>query len=201
MIQGYYFITDPELSKNGNISDVKNAVDAKVSAVQYRNKSDNIDSQLKEAQELRKICKNTTFIINDNVDIAFKINADGVHLGNEDRSYEDARKMFGKNKIIGITVRNVEQAKAAEEKGANYLGVGPIFETKTKKDASKPVGTSLIKEIKKVCAIPVVAIGGITLDNAKEVIEAGADAICAISAVVTKDSVKKEIEKFQKLFR
>jgi thiamine-phosphate diphosphorylase len=88
----------------------------------------------------------------------------------------------------------------AEKKKADYIGISPIFATATKEDAGEPCGVNVIREIKKQCHIPIVAIGGINLLNAKEVIDAGADAVCAISAVVTKNDVKKEIEKFQMLF-
>lgn len=200
MIKGYYFITDSDLSKHGNLSDVKAAIEAGVGVVQYRNKSNDLEAIYKEAKFLQEICKGIKFIINDRMDVAFAIKADGVHVGQGDMPYETARKLLGKNKIIGVTVHNIEEAKIAEKRGADYLGASPIFSTTTKNDTGKPCGVGLIREIKKDCKIPIVAIGGISLDNAKEVIRAGADAVCAISAVVTKDDVKEEIEKFQKFF-
>ncbi|MBU1932417.1 MAG: thiamine phosphate synthase [Candidatus Omnitrophica bacterium] len=201
MIKGYYFITDAELSKNGNVSDVKNAIEAGVSVVQYRSKFDDTDHMLEEARLLREICKGKAiFIINDRVGIAISVDADGVHLGQGDMPYETARALMGKDKIIGVTVHDLKEAIIVEKKGADYLGVSPVFSTTTKKDAGMPCGVELIREIRKKCSIPITAIGGIILDNAREVIEAGADAICAISAVVTRDDVKEEIQKFQKLF-
>jgi len=201
MIKGYYFITDAELSRNGSISDVKNAMEAGVSVVQYRSKIGRTESVIEEAKALKKICKGKIlFIINDIVGIALSVDADGMHVGQGDMPYETARKLLGKNKIIGMTVHNIEEAKIAEKRGADYLGVSPIFSTTTKKDVGEPCGIELIREIKKNCSIPITAIGGINLDNVKEVVDAGADAICAISAVVTKDNVKEEIEKFQKFF-
>ncbi len=200
MIRGYYFITDSSLSKKGNISDVKNAVAAGVTVVQYRNKQESSADMLKEAFELKKICQNTQFIINDKIDIALAVDADGLHIGEQDVSYHQAREILGKDKIIGVTVRSVEEARKAQESGADYLGVGSIFATTTKKIAVDPVGPSLIKNIKDVCLLPLVAIGGINLDNAKAVVDAGADALSAISSVVTKDNVEKEILKFQALF-
>lgn len=200
MIKGYYFITDSALSRKGSVSDVENAVDAGVTVVQYRNKEDCTRIIYEEALELKKICSNTRFIINDRVDIALAVDADGVHIGRKDMPYESARDLLGKSKIIGMTVHSIGEALEAGKKGADYLGVGSIFATTTKKDIEQPCGTSLIREVKKACKIPVVAIGGINLDNAGNVIEAGADAICAISAVITKNDVRKEIEKFQTLF-
>jgi thiamine-phosphate pyrophosphorylase len=266
-IQGYYFITDAALSKAGNISDIKNAVEAGVGVIQYRNKSGSTKEMIEEALKLKKLCQikndappltppqrggghdgvspsyeggvrggcnGAIFLINDRVDIAIAVNADGVHLGQDDMPYEIARKLLDGDKpstfeslntsqntikqsitkenldkdfkkvpgkIIGITVHNLDEAIAAEKMGADYLGVSPIFSTSTKKDAGKPCGVILIKEIKKVCKIPIVAIGGINYENAKEVIVAGADALCAMSAVVAKDNIQEEIKKFQKLFK
>ncbi|MFH1540374.1 MAG: thiamine phosphate synthase [Elusimicrobiota bacterium] len=205
-ISGYYFITDENLSKAGNILDVKNAVSSGVKVVQYRNKSGSTKEMYDEALELKKICrksKDVIFLINDRIDIAVASNSDGVHIGQGDMPYPVARKILGKNKIIGVTVHTVKEARDAEKLGANYISVAPIFLTNTKKDANKPVGVSLINKIKSCVSgtIPVIAIGGINLLNAKEVIEAGADGLCAISSVVTKNNVKKEIKKIQKLIQ
>ncbi len=139
-------------------------------------------------------------MIDDRVDIVLSVNADGVHLGRYDMPYSVARKLLGNKKIIGLTVHSAKEAKEAQRLGADYIGVSPVFATKTKGDAGKPKGVGLIKQIRKQVSIPIIAIGGINLSNAQEVIEAGASALCAISAVVTKPDVKKEIEKFQALF-
>lgn len=197
---GYYFITDAKLSCAGNISDVRNALKAQVKFIQYRNKCASTKEMLDEALALRKICKKAKLIINDRVDIALAVNADGVHLGQDDLLYKIARELLGKKKIIGVTVHSLKEAIAAKKQGADYLGVSPIFATGTKLDAGKPRGIKLIREIKKCVSIPVVAIGGINLSNAQEVVSAGADGLCAISAVITKQDIKKEIRKFQKLF-
>ncbi|MFH1767680.1 MAG: thiamine phosphate synthase [Candidatus Omnitrophota bacterium] len=200
MIRGYYFITDSRLTKRDILSDVKSALEAKVEVIQYRNKNANTKSLYEEASLLRKVCKDVCFIVNDRIDVALAVGACGVHLGVSDMSYEAARDIMGKGKIIGVTVRTKKEAVILSGKGADYLSLGPIFETTTKKDLPRPRGAALISEIRKECKTPLVAIGGITLSNAKEIIEAGADAICAISAVVTKDNVKEEIVKFQSLF-
>ena len=199
-MEGYYFITDSKLSRAGNISDVENAVAAGVEVVQYRNKEKSAKEMKDEALVLREICKDITFLINDRVDIALAVGADGVHLGNEDLSFSKARELLGNDKIIGLTVHSLKEALVAQDVGAGYLGVSPIFTTTTKPDAGTPSGVRLIREIKKHIAIPIIAIGGITLDNAPEVVRAGADGLCAISAVVTKPDVKAEIDKFQLLF-
>lgn len=200
-MKGYYFITDKKLSRLGNISDVKSAVKAGVKIVQYREKNAGTKEMYAEAIKLRKICKNIIFLINDRVDIALASGADGVHLGQLDMPYKAARKLLGKNKIIGVTVHNLKQALLAQKSGANYIGISPVFKTKTKPDAKNPVGIKLIKKIKQHTHLPVVAIGGINLSNMEEVTFAGADYICAISAVVTKKNVEQEIEKVQDLFK
>jgi thiamine-phosphate pyrophosphorylase len=199
-ITGYYFITDEGLSRAGYIKDAKSAIRAGVKIVQYRNKTAQTGQMCREALEIKKICKNTLFLVNDRVDVALVSGADGVHIGQEDMPLPAARKLLGRDKIIGVTVGSVSQAKKALAHGADYLGVAPIFQTGTKKDAGQPVGITLIKQIKKISKVPIVAIGGITLDNAKEVINAGADSVCAISCVVTKKDVAAEILKFQRLF-
>ncbi len=200
MLKGYYFITDSKLSRAGNISDVKNALKAKVGIVQYREKYKSTAQMYAQAVKLRKICKNILFLINDRVDIALSVNADGVHLGRDDMPYNVARGLLGKNKIIGLTTHSLKEAKEAQKIGADYIGVSPIFATKTKADAGNPAGVKLLAKIRRSVSIPIIAIGGINLSNANEVIKAGADGLCAISAVLTKQDVKKEIEKFQALY-
>ncbi len=199
-MRGYYFITDASLSRAGNRQDVACAVASGVRVVQYRRKEGTTNDLVAEARHLRDLCRDTRFVVNDRVDVALAVAADGVHLGQEDLSYHEARKLLGPNKIIGITVHNVAEALEAQAWGADYLGVSPIFATATKADAGAPTGVKLVAEIRRRVNLPLVAIGGITLDNAPMVIAAGADAVCAISAVVTRAEVRAEIEKFQKLF-
>ena len=197
---GYYFITDATLSRAGILSDVKNAVAAGVRVVQYRNKNADTRTLYKEASRLRQICIKCLLLINDRVDIALAVGADGVHLGQDDLAYPVARRLLGKNLIIGLTAHSLKEALRAQEEGADYVGVSPIFTTHTKPDAGTPKGVALLRAIRRRMRIPIIAIGGITLANAPEVIRAGADGICAISAVVTKPDVKAEITKFQRLF-
>jgi thiamine-phosphate pyrophosphorylase len=200
-VRGYYFITDSKLSLAGNFNDVSMAVACGVRVVQYRNKNAKTREMYEEAVRLREICRDTLFLINDRVDIALAVNADGVHLGQSDMPCGAARKLLGEEKIIGITVHNLAEAVQAESIGADYLGVSPIFQTATKPDAGKPAGISLIEEIRAIVKIPLIAIGGIDHANAMDVIRAGADGLCAISSVVAKEDVKAEIKKFQDSFR
>jgi thiamine-phosphate pyrophosphorylase len=199
-MRGYYFITEARLSRAGNLSDVASAVAAGVRVVQYREKQGRPRDLVAEARQLRDLCRHTLFLVNDRLDVALEVGADGVHLGQEDLSCHEARKLMGPDKIIGVTVRTVAEALAAQAGGADYLGVSPIFATATKADAGAPTGVALLAEIRRRVSLPLIAIGGITLANAPEVIRAGADGVCAISAVVTRTDVRAEIEKFQKLF-
>ncbi|MCK9374618.1 MAG: thiamine phosphate synthase [Syntrophobacterales bacterium] len=200
-MRGYYFITDASLSRAGNLCDVAAAMAAGVRVVQYRQKQGRSRDLAAEARQLRELCRGTRFLINDRVDLALEVGADGVHLGQEDLHFLEARRRLGPDKIIGLTVHNLAEALAAQAMGADYLGVSPIFSTITKADAGAPAGVALLAEIRRYVDLPLIAIGGITLANAPEVIAAGADGVCAISAVVTKAEVRPEIEKFQRLFR
>jgi len=177
------------LSRAGNVSDVQNAVAAGVEMVQYRRKDASTSELFAEAAVLRKLCRRTLFLVNDRVDIAMAVQADGVHLGQDDLPFPAARKLLGQEKIIGLTVHSLDEARQAEAAGADYLGVSPIFTTQTKADAGPPAGIQLIQQIKRAVKIPLVAIGGINLANAPEVIQAGADGLCAISAVVSGEDV------------
>jgi thiamine-phosphate pyrophosphorylase len=200
-VKGYYFITDSGLSRAGNLSDVAQAEACGIRIVQYRNKTADTLAMYQEAVRLRQICQKALFLVNDRIDIALAAGANGVHLGQSDMPYQAARRLLGPEKVIGITVHNLAEALRAEKAGADYLGVSPIFATSTKSDAGKPAGIALIEEIRGRIDIPLIAIGGINLANAPQVIEAGADGLCAISAVVTREDVSAEIRKFQELFR
>ena len=202
-LKGYYFITDSELSRAGNESDVLSAVSCGVEVVQYRNKNAQTLLMYEEALRLREICLggDCLFLINDRLDIALAVEADGVHVGQTDMPCLQARRLLGPKKVIGVTVHNLAEAVQAEREGADYLGVSPIFQTATKPDAGKPAGIRLIEEIRDQVDIPLVAIGGINHSNASQVIGAGARALCAISSVVARENVSDEIKRFQEKFK
>jgi len=202
-MKGYYFITDEEYSAAGIISDVEKAISAGVQIIQYRSKKAETARMYAEALLIRDRCAGTAarLVINDRIDIALAVDADGVHIGQGDMPYGEARRLLGNKRLIGVTVHNVGEAREAEEWGADYLGVSPIFATGTKADAGAPCGTGVLAEIRRMCGIPVVAVGGINLENVDTVIEAGADMVCAISAVVTKRDVAEEILKFQRKYK
>ena len=162
-----YLITDREAAGGRNLCEcVKAALDGGVTMVQLREKNMEYEELKKEAFEIKKLCHEykVPFIINDNVRLALETDADGVHLGQSDMGIEEARRILGKNKIIGATAKTVEQAKAAMEQGADYLGSGAVFGSSTKKDAVT-MSFDMLKNICRSVAIPVVAIGGINLSN------------------------------------
>ena len=200
-MRGYYFITDAALSRAGNERDVENAVKAGVAAVQYRSKGGSARQMVEEAGRLRALCKDALFLVNDSIDEALADEADGVHIGQDDMPLPLARRLLGRTKTIGVTVHSVEEARAAQEEGTDYVAISPVFSTTTKSDAGKAVGLALVSKVKSLVTVPVIAIGGITLENVAEVIAAGADAVCAISCVVTARSVAAEVGKFNRAFQ
>ncbi|NGZ76511.1 thiamine phosphate synthase [Saccharibacillus alkalitolerans] len=153
--------------------------------LQYRDKTGGREDRLRKAKELRELTRKygIPFIVNDDIELALEVDADGIHLGQGDLPLEEARRMVG-NKIIGISTHAIEEALLAQEQGADYIGAGPVYATQTKTDAVAPVGLDYIREVSKRIDIPFVAIGGIKLGNVDEVIEAGASRVCAISEIV-----------------
>jgi len=193
----FYLVTDSGLSRKGTLSDVKEAVEAGCKIVQYREKNRSTREMISEAAEIKRICiDKAIFLVNDRIDVALAVDADGVHIGQDDMPIETARRLLGKDKIIGLTVHNADEAIEAEKKEADYVGLSPIFDTVTKNDAGDGIGPEKIPEIKNAISIPVVAIGGINKENCESVIRNGADSLVAISAVICSDNVKSEIESF-----
>jgi len=178
---------------------VTSALRAGVRCIQYREKDKARREIYKEALILRKLTNEfgAVFIVNDYTDIALAVNADGVHLGQEDLPLKEARKILGKKKIIGISTHSAEEAIAAEAGGADYIGFGPVFHTATK-DAGKPKGIATLREIKKLIKIPVVAIGGINTENFESVIDSGADAVAVSSAIIQGD-IEDNVLRFLKI--
>lgn len=156
--------------------------------IQYREKDKSRRDIYREALILRKLTNEfgAVFIVNDYTDIALAVNADGVHLGQKDLPLKEARKILGKEKIMGVSTHNIDEAIAAEAGGADYIGFGPVFHTATK-DAGKPKGIAMLKEIKKHVKIPVVAIGGINAGNLESVLKSGVDAVAVSSAIIQGD--------------
>jgi thiamine-phosphate pyrophosphorylase len=183
---------------------LKQAIKGGITLFQFREKGKGClsgDEKYKLAKNLKSICKdnNIPFIVNDDVDLAIELDADGVHIGQEDECAAAVRKRIGKNKILGVSAHTLEESKKAINDGADYLGLGPIFSTLTKEDAKDPSGFKLINELKENgINIPIVGIGGITASNAKSVILAGADGVSVITAITHAHSPKIAAEQLLK---
>ncbi|MBU4345803.1 MAG: thiamine phosphate synthase [Candidatus Omnitrophica bacterium] len=179
---GLYVIIDKEVwRRRPKFSDTK-IKDLPVDIIQLRDKISDKETVLKDALRLRRALSNTgiIFIINDYLDIARLIDSDGVHLGQDDLPIGIARRLLGKDKIIGVSCHSLKQAKSAEVQGADYISIGPVFSTPTKPEY-KPVGLGLIREISQEIKIPFFAIGGINEKNIGKVLDAGAKRIAVCS--------------------
>ena len=183
-----YAITDSRLAKEQSFYEqIEDALKGGVTLLQLREKNMCEEDLLKEALEVQKICKKyrVPLIINDDVELAKKINADGVHVGQSDLDAGTARTILGPDKIIGVTAKTVEQARVAQRAGADYLGSGAIFGTGTKPDA-KPMTMELLREIVNAVDIPVVAIGGIDSSNAYKLAKTGIAGIAVVNGIFGK---------------
>jgi thiamine-phosphate pyrophosphorylase len=173
---------------------LKEAIQGGITLFQYREKGKGSlhgEKKLMLGRELMHLCRQNDipFIVNDDVDLAISLNADGVHIGQEDEPVEQVRQKIG-DKILGVSVHTHQEAVAAINAGADYLGLGPIFPTQTKEDAKPVQGISLIQELRKrEFTIPLAGIGGISANNAKMVMEAGADGIAVITAISEAESI------------
>jgi len=189
-----YAVTDRDWTDDEDLySQVNKAIKGGITFLQLREKDLDDKEFLSEAIKIRELAKenNIPFVINDNVDIAIKSNADGVHVGQSDMEASDVRKKIGEDKILGVSAGTVEEAKEAERKGADYLGVGAVFSTSTKLDASD-VSFDTLKEICESVNIPVVAIGGINKDNILKLKHSGADGIAVVSAIFASKNIEKD---------
>lgn len=188
-----YAVTDRAWLKGETLYEqVEKALKGGATFVQLREKKLDEESFLQEAIEIKELCKkyNVPFVINDNVDIALKMDADGVHVGQSDMEAGDVRKKIGNDKIIGVSAQTVEQAIKARERGADYLGVGAVFPTGSKDDA-EDVSYDTLKAICQAVDIPVIAIGGITNDNVKELSGSGICGIAVISAIFAQKNIEE----------
>ncbi|MDV2884052.1 thiamine-phosphate diphosphorylase [Alkalihalophilus pseudofirmus] len=199
-----YAITGEEFHQGRDLIEVmEEAILGGVDIIQLRDKKSKKIDVLKKAQALRELTKkhDVTFIVNDHIDVALAVDADGIHVGQDDLPLAEARKVMGPDKIIGISTHKIEEARAAEAGGADYIGVGPIFETKSKEDVVDPVTTQYIQQVANEITIPFVAIGGIKLHNVDQVLAAGATRVCMISEIVGADDVKGTCEKFIEILK
>lgn len=197
-----YAVTDRSwLKANETLADaVKRALEGGVTMVQLREKNMSTADFIKSASEIKRLCRsfNVPLIINDNVEVCIKADADGVHLGQNDMDVREARKLLGSGKIIGITAKTVEQAAAAENGGADYLGSGAIFGTSTKSDAKK-LPPETLKEITSSVSIPVAAIGGITAENAARLHGLGIAGAAVVSGIFARDDITAAAKELKKI--
>ena len=183
-----YLVTDRTLTKGRSTKEIVDAaVSGGITCVQLREKHCGTREFLDKALSLRPLLKtrNIPLIINDRLDIALAVEADGVHLGQSDMPIGMARKIAGNSLIIGISAESAEDALRAEQEGADYIGISPVFATATKTDTAPPLGLEGIRKIRTLVDIPLVGIGGINQDNAESVIVVGADGIAVVSAIVS----------------
>ena len=192
-----YAVTDWDCAADEDdfLAQVEAAIDGGATIVQLREKHLDEDAFLKEAERFVALCrrKGVISIINDNVEIAVRTSADGVHVGQEDLAAGRVRQLLGPDKIIGVSAHTVEEALAAQAAGADYLGTGAAFVTGTKTDA-KPISRETIRAICAAVDIPVVAIGGITRDNILELKGCGLDGVAVVSALFAQKDVKAAAE-------
>jgi thiamine-phosphate pyrophosphorylase len=187
---GLYVVTDEALSRGRPTAEiVAAAIRGGADAIQLRAKELPMRDQVAIGRALRALTREAgvLFIVNDRADLAVALDADGIHVGQDDLPADLARKVVGPDKIVGVSAATVEEARIAREMGADYLGVGAIYGTATKSDAGAPVGPGRIGPIKAAVGLPVVGIGGIGRANATDVIAAGADGVAVVSAIVAAD--------------
>jgi thiamine-phosphate pyrophosphorylase len=180
------------------------AIEGGADVLQLRDKGAPGGRLFRVARQLRKITRaaGVAFIVNDRLDIALASDADGVHVGQADLPASAVRRILGPGKIVGVSVETVGEALQAEKDGADYLGVGPVFEARgTKPDAGEPLGVSRIARIRRRSRLPIVAIGGVDAGNARQVREAGADAAAVISAVVAADDIVRAARRMKRILK
>jgi thiamine-phosphate pyrophosphorylase len=204
MSYGLYVITDERLSKGlTHVEIARRALQGGADVIQLRDKHMNCSDLINAAKEIRQLTKGTStlFIVNDRLDVALISGADGVHLGQKDIPVKFAKKISPPGLIIGVSASTVEEAVKAESEGADYIGMGPVYNTSSKSDAEPACGIDALREACDKVSIPVVAIGGIGMNNAREVLEAGADGIAVISAVVSQDDVTKAANELKEIIK
>lgn len=195
-----YAVTDRSWLGDKTLAEqTEEALKGGVTFVQIREKELDREHFREEAEELKALCARyqVPFVINDDVDLALEVDADGVHVGQSDMEAGDVRKKLGPDKIIGVSARTVSQALLAQQHGADYLGVGAVFHTSSKADAAE-VDFETLKEICKAVDIPVIAIGGISEENMGQLAGSGICGVAVISAIFAKPDVEKAAQELKK---
>lgn len=195
-------ITDTVIQKKYSHADItRMAIRGGADMIQFRDKEMSTSGLIDTAEEIKKICRksNVTFIVNDRVDVAMIVDADGVHLGNEDIPVEEARKLLGKDKIIGKTYHKLRARSKNRKEEADYFGFGHIFPTNSKVKTTKPIGLTDLKQSVSLRRVPLIAIGGITIDNASSVMATGVHGIAVIAGVIKTDDPVKSVRTLKKI--
>lgn len=184
-----YLVADPEQTNRNLLDDVAAALAGGVTAVQLRAKSLSDREMLGLSRRVATVCAkaDALFIVNDRIDIAMAAGAGGVHLGVDDLPIEDARRIGGRSLYIGFSPETDQQAAEAAGRGADYLGVGPVYGTASKSDAGEAIGLAVVRRRAQVAGLPIIGIGGITPTNASEVIGAGAVGVAVIGSILRAD--------------
>ena len=196
-----YLVTDTVYFNDDNIwNKMEAALLGGVTLVQYRDKTQKSRVLYERAVKMKALCDkyNVPMLVDDRADIAFAVGAAGVHVGQSDLPAEVARRMLGADAIIGVSAHNAEEALAAEAAGADYLGCGAVYPTGTKKDTSV-IGVKGLKAIRAVTKLPFVGIGGVTLANYSDVLNAGADGAAIVSSILSADDIESTVQKFVQL--
>ncbi len=197
----FYVITDAGIASPRSLSEVaQKTISGGAQALQFRDPNLSWKDKFKTGKELRKITWDAgiPFIVNDRPDLALALEADGLHLGQDDFPVKEARTLMGQDAIIGKSTHTLAQAIKALQEPLDYISVGPIYKTTSKPDAWDPVGLPLLSQVRLKSNIPITAIGGITIENLEIVIQSGTDTIAVISAVMSADDIKKVTQKFIK---
>lgn len=193
-----YVILDAALISISEKDCARNLADAGVRLIQYRNKRASARQLFETSQELAEFLKpaGVQFIVNDRADVAALAGADGVHVGQDDLGVEQARKVVGAGKWVGISTHNTEQFQVAAKKSADYIAVGPIFATGSKENPDPVVSLEFVRQARAMTDKPVVAIGGITLETATSVLDAGADSVAVISDILRAENPGRRARQF-----
>ena len=193
---GLYFITDSKLTKQSVLADTKQALESGVKTVQFREKQFSMAERYATALQLKTLCHQygAKLIINDGIDLALAIEADGIHIGQDDLPFKVCKSLIGNQMLIGLSTHSLAQALEAVELGADYIGFGPVFSSSTKPEAGSSKGTDALAEVVSSVNIPVVAIGGIKTANLEAVVATGVSNIAIISEIITADSIPETIK-------
>ena len=196
-----YLVTDNSADEEKFLKTIEESINGGVSVVQLREKTADTLEFYNLALKVKEITTkyNVPLIINDRIDVALAVDADGVHVGQSDMPCDVARKLIGENKILGVSAATIDEAKKAEKDGADYIGTGAVFPTSTKDDAPSITKKDL-KNIVDSINIPVVAIGGINIENANELKNTGISGLSVVSAIMSADNPKKASEKLLNIF-